>query len=136
MANMTTWTFTGYNMLVFLAALQAIPRDIYEAARIDGASEWRIVMSIKVPMVAPAAMLTVLLSIIGTIQLFNEPTVLATVNPWMGKDFMPMMLAYNSMMGQVSPSGSGPASAVSIVMAVFAGVLAAGYAVIQRRVSQ
>lgn len=38
MANMTTWTFTGYNMLIFLAALQAIPSDLYEAARIDGAS--------------------------------------------------------------------------------------------------
>ena len=42
MANMTTWTFTGYNMLVFLAALQAIPTDLYEAARLDGASGFQI----------------------------------------------------------------------------------------------
>lgn len=136
MANMTTWTFAGYNMLIFLAALQAIPRELYEAARIDGASEWRIITQVKIPMVAPAAMLAVLLSIIGTIQLFNEPTVLATVNPWMGKDFTPMMLAYNSATGQVVPSGSGPASAVSIVMAVFAGALAVGYALVQRRVTR
>ncbi len=59
-------------------------------------------------MVAPAAMLAVLLSIIGPVQLFNEPTVLATVNPWMGKDFTPMMLAYNAATGQTVPSGSGP----------------------------
>lgn len=136
MANMTTWTFAGYNMLIFLAALQAIPRELYEAARIDGASEARIVWAIKVPMVAPAALLAVLLSIIGTIQLFNEPTVLATVNPWMGNDFTPMMLAYNAMTGQAQPSGAGPASAVSIVMAVFAGVLAAGYALAQRRLAR
>lgn len=75
MANMTTWTFTGYNMLIFLAALQAIPSDLYEAARIDGASGWEIMTKIKIPMVRGAAMLAVLLSIIGTVQLFNEPTV-------------------------------------------------------------
>ncbi len=131
MANMTTWTFTGYNMLIFLAALQAIPRDIYEAARIDGASDWRIIWSIKIPLVAPAALLAILLSIIGTVQLFNEPTVLATVNPWMGNDYTPMMLAYNAARGLTSPGGGGIASAVSLVMAVFAGVLAGAYALLQ-----
>lgn len=124
MANMTTWTFMGYNMLVFLAALQSIPRDLYEAARLDGAGEWGIVRRIKVPLVRNATLLTVLLSIIGTIQLFNEPTVLATQNPWMGRAFTPMMMAYNSMTGQVSPSGAGPASAISLLMALAAAVLA------------
>lgn len=133
MANMTTWTFTGYNMLIFLAALSAIPLDIYEAARIDGAGEWAIVRRIKIPMVSRAMMLAVLLSIIGTIQLFNEPTVLAAVNPWMGKAYTPMMMAYNSVSGQVSPSGSGPASAISILMAVAAALLAAVYALAQAR---
>ncbi|MDO5504295.1 MAG: sugar ABC transporter permease [Actinomycetia bacterium] len=133
MANMTTWTFMGYNMLVFLAALQSIPRDLYEAARLDGSSEFGIVRWIKVPLVRNATLLTVLLSIIGTIQLFNEPTVVATQNPWMGNAYTPMMMAYNSMMGQVSPSGAGPASAVSLIMALVAAVLAALYAVLQRR---
>lgn len=133
MATMTTWTFMGYNMLIFLAALQAVPHDLYEAARLDGASEFTIVRRIKVPMVGQATLLAVLLSIIGTIQLFNEPTVLSAVNPWMGEDYTPMMLAYNTMMGGISPSGAGPASAVSIVMAVIAGVLAAGYALVQKR---
>lgn len=133
MANMTTWTFTGYNMLIFLAALQAIPHDLYEAARIDGASGWTIVRKIKIPMVRGAALLAVLLSIIGTVQLFNEPTVLRTVNPWMGADYTPMMMAYNTMMGTLSPSGNGPASAVSILMALIAGVLAVVYALLQRK---
>ncbi|MDO5739269.1 MAG: sugar ABC transporter permease [Ornithinimicrobium sp.] len=133
MATMTTWTFTGYNMLIFLAALLSIPGDLYEAARMDGAGEFAIVRWIKIPLVKRAAMLAVLLSIIGTIQLFTEPTVLATVNPWMGKAYTPMMMAYNSLTGTVSPSGDGPASAISIVMALLAALLAAAYAFAQRR---
>lgn len=136
MANMTTWTYTGYNMLIFMAALQSIPHDLYDAAYIDGANGWKVVRHIKVPMVRGALLLSVLLSIIGTIQLFNEPTVMETVNTWMGKDYTPMMMSYNTMMGTLSPSGDGPASAVSIVMAIIAGVLAAIYALAQRKVSR
>ncbi|MDO5034653.1 MAG: sugar ABC transporter permease [Actinomycetaceae bacterium] len=136
MANMTTWTYTGYNMLIFLAALQAIPHELEEAARIDGATGFQIVTKVKVPMVRGAALLAVLLSIVGTIQLFNEPTVMATANAWMGKDYTPMMMAYNSMMGTISPSGDGPASAVSIVMALIAGILAVLYALVDRRLSK
>lgn len=133
MANMTTWTYTGYNMLIFLAALQAIPRDLYEAARIDGATGFQIATKIKVPMVRGAALLAVLLSIIGTIQLFNEPIIMTAANSWMGLDYTPMMLTYSTMMGEVSPSGSGPASAYSLLMAVIAGALAVIYAFAQRK---
>lgn len=135
MANMTTWTYTGYNMLIFLAALQAIPKDLYEAARLDGASGFQISMKIKVPLVRGAALLAVLLSIIGTIQLFNEPVVMESANTWMGKDFTPMMLTYNAMKGEVTPSGTGIASAYSLLMAVIAGVLAVGYSLLQRKKS-
>lgn len=134
MANMTTWTYTGYNMLIFLAALQAIPRDLYEAARIDGASGFQITTKIKIPLVRNAALLAVLLSIIGTIQLFNEPAVMRSANTWMGADYTPMMMAYNTMMGTISPSGDGPASAISILMALIAGALAVIYAFAQRKV--
>ncbi len=136
MANMTTWTYTGYNMLIFLAALQAIPKDLYEAARLDGATGWQVTRYVKIPMVSSAALLAILLSIIGTIQLFNEPTVMSTINPWMGKDYTPMSMAYNTMMGFITPSGDGPAAAVSIVMALIAGALAAVYAFAQRKVTQ
>lgn len=136
MANMTTWTYTGYNMLIFLAALQSVPKELYDAARIDGAGEWKVATRIKIPMIRGAALLAVLLSIIGTVQLFNEPVVLATMNPWMGNDFTPMMMAYSTAMGGLSPSGDGPASAISIVMAVIAGTLALLYSVVQRRVAQ
>lgn len=133
MANMTTWTYTGYNMLIFLAALQAIPHELYEAARLDGASGWQIVRHVKVPLVSGAAMLAVLLSIIGTIQLFNEPSVMYSSNTWMGTSYTPMMMAYYTMFGQISPGGDGPASAISILMAIIAGALAVIYAFAQRR---
>lgn len=133
MANMTTWTFTGYNMLIFLAALQAIPGDLYEAARIDGASGFQITTKIKMPLVRGAALLAVLLSIVGTIQLFNEPTVIKSLASWLPENYTPMMMAYGSMFGKVTPSGAGPASAVSIMMALVAGVLAIIYALVQRK---
>lgn len=138
MANMTTWTFTGYNMLIFLAALQSIPRDLYEAARIDGATGFQIATRIKIPMLRGAVLLTVLLSIVGTIQLFNEPTVMSTSQSWIPKDYTPMMMAYNTMMGTMPnfPKGDGPASAVAIVMAIIAGILATVYALADRKVNK
>lgn len=88
-------------------------------------------------MVRGAAMLAVLLSIIGTVQLFNEPTVLAVRNGWMGPGYTPMMMAYNTAIGgQISPSGVGPASAISLVMAVLAGLLALVYILAQRRLAK
>ncbi|MDR2895492.1 MAG: sugar ABC transporter permease [Propionibacteriaceae bacterium] len=136
MANMTTWTFTGYNMLIFLAALQAIPSELTEAARVDGASSWQVITRVKIPMVRGAALLAILLSIVGTVQLFNEPSVMQSAATWMGGDYMPMLMAYNSLMGTISPSGSGPASALSILMALVAGALAAIYALLQTRMSR
>ncbi|WP_026501848.1 carbohydrate ABC transporter permease [Bifidobacterium magnum] len=136
MANITTWTFTGYNMLIFLAALQAIPHDLYEAARIDGANGWQIAMKIKLPNVRGAALLAMLLSIVGTIQLFNEPQVMQTADPGISDSFTPMMMALNTSRGSLTPKGDGPASAIAIVMALIAGVLAATYALVERKVNE
>lgn len=136
MANMTTWTYTGYNMLIFLAALQAIPGDLSEAARLDGATGFQIVTKIKIPMVRGAVLLTVLLSIIGTIQLYTEPTIMATVNKPMALDYMPMQMAYNTMYGNITPGGDGPGSAVSVMIALIAGSLALFYAAVEWKVNK
>ena len=79
--NVVTWSFVGYNMLIFYAALRSIPLDIYEAASIDGAGEFRKAWSIKLPSLRPALTLTVIFSVIGSLQLFNEPSVLQAVSP-------------------------------------------------------
>ncbi|AZA12590.1 carbohydrate ABC transporter permease [Corynebacterium choanae] len=137
MANVTTWTYTGYNMLIFYSALQSVPTELYEAARIDGASEWQLNTKIKIPMLSSAVLLTVLLSIIGTIQLFNEPAMFQKVAA-LPSDYMPMLMALAIKNNQVTVggvSGAGPAAAVSLVMAIIAGVLALLYALIQRKVA-
>ncbi|HEX2315842.1 MAG TPA: sugar ABC transporter permease [Thermomonospora sp.] len=70
---MVDWRWTGYNALIFLAAMQAIPRDLYEAAAIDGASRRRQFWQITVPMLRPTIVFTAIVSTIGGLQLFTEP---------------------------------------------------------------
>jgi len=75
-AIIVTWTYAGYNMLIMHSNLQAIDRDIYEAAHVDGATNWQIALRIKIPLIRDAVILTGVFSIIGTLQLFTEPQVL------------------------------------------------------------
>ncbi|MFI6824708.1 carbohydrate ABC transporter permease [Micromonospora sp. NPDC050187] len=70
---MVDWRWTGYNALIFLAAMQAIPRDLYESAAIDGANRVRQFWSITVPLLKPTIIFTVIISTIGGLQLFTEP---------------------------------------------------------------
>ncbi|WP_448061668.1 carbohydrate ABC transporter permease [Cellulomonas hominis] len=72
-ASMVNFRWTGYNALIFLAAMQAIPRDLYEAATIDGASRVRQFFSVTVPMVRPTMIFVILTSTIGGLQIFDEP---------------------------------------------------------------
>ena len=72
-ATMVNFRWTGYNTLIFLAAMQAIPRDIYEAAVIDGASRLRQFFSITIPMVRPTVIFVVITSTIGGLQIYDEP---------------------------------------------------------------
>lgn len=93
--NVTTWCWVSTNMIVIYSGLQSISHDIYESARIDGAGEFRIAWSIKIPMVMPSVMLSVLFSIIGTIQLFNEPTVLRAITTNVTSKYTPAMAVVN-----------------------------------------
>jgi multiple sugar transport system permease protein len=80
-ANIVTWEFTGYNMIILYAALRAIPHDLYEAAAVDGAGAWRIAWSIKLPALRPALLLCLIFSVIGSFQLFAEPQLLQRLAP-------------------------------------------------------
>lgn len=93
-ANIVTWEWTGYDMLIYIAALQSISGELYEAARVEGAGEWTIATRIKLPLIGPAIGMSSLFSIIGTLQLFNEPTVLRTLTPSVTSSFTPNMYAY------------------------------------------
>lgn len=79
--NIVTWEFTGYNMLIFYAALRAVPTELYEAAEVDGAGEFRKAWSIKVPALRRALVLATTFSIIGSFQLFNEPSIMRQLAP-------------------------------------------------------
>ncbi|WP_372351144.1 carbohydrate ABC transporter permease [Streptomyces sp. KL116D] len=74
-STIVIWRWTGYNALLYLAAMQAIPRDRYEAAAIDGASRWQQFLKVTVPGIRPTIVFTIVLSTIGATQLFGEPLI-------------------------------------------------------------
>jgi len=122
-ANISTWLWTGYNMLIMFSALQAIPPDLYEAARLDGAGDWVIAWRIKVPIIAPSIVLTTVFSIIGTLQLYTEPAVLRQISSNISSTFTPNMLAYSVASG----NNYQQAAAISVILAVITFVLSLGF---------
>src|SRR3954453_7496681 len=95
-ANVSTWTFTGYNMIIFYAALRAIPADLYEAAAVDGAGAFRTALYVKLPLLRPAILLCTIFSVIGSFQLFAEPRVFYDIAPQViGKSYTPNLYVYN-----------------------------------------
>ncbi|MFD7402139.1 carbohydrate ABC transporter permease [Streptomyces sp. NPDC059866] len=118
--NLLTWHGIGYNMVIIYAALQAVPRELFEAARLDGASERRIALSIKIPHVRGALVLTGMLSIIQMLQIFNEPALFRNVTPQTVDDsFTPIMIIYN----QAFNAGNYHyAAALSVLLALILGV--------------
>ncbi len=72
-AVIVTWRWTGYNALIYLAAMQSIPGELYEAAEIDGASRWKQFLNVTIPSLRPTILFTVVVSTIGAVQLFGEP---------------------------------------------------------------
>lgn len=122
-ANVSTWLWTGYNMLIMFSALQAIPQELYEAARLDGAGNWTIAWRIKVPIIAPSIVLTTVFSIIGTLQLYAEPAVLRQISSNISSTFTPNMLAY----AVASGNNYQQAAAISVVIALITFVLSFGF---------
>lgn len=120
--NIVTWEFTGYNMLIFYSALRVVPRSLYEAAAIDGASEWRIVTAVKLPAIRGALVIATIFSIIGSFQLFNEPSILQKLAPnAITSGFTPNLYTYSlSFSGQQHNY----AATVAIVMGVITAIIA------------
>ncbi|MBE1879031.1 carbohydrate ABC transporter permease [Myceligenerans pegani] len=121
--NMALWGALGFNMLILYGALQSVPHEIFEAARLDGAGELRIALAIKVPFVRSSLVLTSLLSIIGTLQLFDQTLLFRAVTPeTITKDFTPAMMIYNQAF-QVGNLNY--ATALSVILAAVVGVASA-----------
>ena len=81
---MAVWKNFGYNMIIFIAGLQNIPNELYEAASIDGASPWQQFKSITIPMLAPTTLFISVITMIGYFQLFAEPYVMTQGGPLNG----------------------------------------------------
>jgi multiple sugar transport system permease protein len=115
--NIVTWEFIGYNMLIFYSALRVIPKSLYEAAEIDGASQFRLVTAIKLPAIRGALVVAGIFSVIGSFQLFNEPAILQSLAPnSISTYFTPNLYAY-------SLSFSGQQYNYSATVAIIMGVI-------------
>ncbi len=120
--NIVTWEFIGYNMLIFYSALRVIPHSLYEAAEIDGAGQLRVITAIKLPAIRGALVIATIFSIIGSFQLFNEPSILQKLAPnAITTYFTPNLYTYSlSFTGQQHNY----AATVAIIMGLFTMVIA------------
>lgn len=132
LANITTWIFTGYNMLILYAALRAVPPELHEAARMDGAGHIRLAWWVKVPLIRPALVLTAVFSIIGTLQLFTEPQVFRTLTTEVTSTYTPNLMVYSIS----NIPNFQLAAAVSVVLALTAFALSFGFLRVTRQGAQ
>jgi multiple sugar transport system permease protein len=120
--NITTWEYVGYNMLIFYSALRVVPTSLYESAEIDGAGQLRIIRSIKLPHIRGALVIAAIFSVIGSFQLFNEPSILKDLAPnAITTYFTPNFYAYSLTFSGQEFNYS---AAVAVVMAVLTMIVA------------
>lgn len=117
------WRWTGYNMVFFLAGLQNIEYSVYEAAKIDGANGWQTFWQITVPLLKPTIVMTVIMSINGTLQLFDESMNLTKGGPANSTITMSHYI-YNSSFGQ-GVANFGYACAMSFFVLLLVAILSA-----------
>jgi multiple sugar transport system permease protein len=108
------WEFTGYNMIILYTALKSVPRELVEAAVLDGASLRKVIFRVKLPMVRPAITMLVFLNMIGALQLFVEPEIIQQFQPQaISNHFTPTIFIYNT---GVAGQEYGQAAAAAVVL--------------------
>ncbi len=117
------WRWTGYNMVFYLAGLQNIEYSVYEAAKIDGANGWKTFWKITVPLLKPTIVMTMIMSINGTLQLFDESVNLTSGGPANTTITMSHYI-YNNSFGK-GVANFGYASALSFLVFMMVAVLSA-----------
>ncbi|MGW7417830.1 carbohydrate ABC transporter permease [Streptomyces sp. NPDC054863] len=119
LGSVLTWHYTGYNAVILLARLQTIPRELYDAAAVDGAGPWKSFRHVTLPGLRPAILLTTVLSTIGTLQIFDEPYVLTRGGP----DNATLTIGVYLYQNAFTYFDFGYASAIAYLLAVLIGVL-------------
>lgn len=128
-ANVVTWVYVGYNMLIIYSSLLAIPSEVYEAARLDGAGQVRIAWSVKIPLVRSSLVLTTVFSIIGTLQLLAEPQVFRSFSSAVTSTYTPNLTIYAT----ASVPNPNLAAAFSVVLALATFVLSFAFLKVTQR---
>ena len=124
LANIGIWGGVGFNMIVIYTALRAIPRELYESARIDGCSEFQVAVRVKIPIVVPALILTTIFSVIATLQVFSEPMTLRPLTNSLASTWSPIMKIYQDAFAR---NDIHSAAATSMVIALVTLVLSFGF---------
>jgi multiple sugar transport system permease protein len=125
------WEFTGYNMIILYTALKSVPRELVEAAVLDGAPLWKVIVRVKLPMVRPAITMLVFLNMIGALQLFVEPQIIAQFQPQAISDhFTPTIFIYNT---GVAGQEYGQAAAAAVVLGVVIVAISVTVLLLRRR---
>ena len=121
---MVFWRWVGYNTIIYLAGIQSIPNDLYEASTIDGASKFQQFRYITVPMLKPFIILTVFTSTVGALQLFSEPTVFLGTDAFTRDEAMTivMYLYRDAFKLQSFGTASATAMILLIIITVFAAI--------------
>jgi cellobiose transport system permease protein len=135
-STIVTWRWTGYNALIYLAAMQAVPKDLYEAASLDGASRWQQFTKVTIPSIRPTILFTIIVSTIGATQLFGEPMLFQGGGPSPelgGSDRQYQTLSMYFYERGFADRHLGRAAAIAWAMFLIVVVLAAAYAYLLRR---
>ena len=121
-----TWAAAGGTVIIYLAALLSVPRELYDAAEVDGASIWQKIWHVTLPQLRGILFITLILQLIATAQLFTEPFLFTGGGP--ANSTMTVLLLIYHYAFQNSLGGDyGMAAALSIMLAVFLGVFTAVY---------
>lgn len=118
--NIAIWQWLGYNIVIFYAALQAVPKEVLEAAVIDGAKRWQVALQIKLPLIRPAVVMAALFTSIGGVQLFTEPKILDQASAAITSSWTPNVFLQSVAFDR---NDYGLAAAASIIIALVAGGL-------------
>jgi multiple sugar transport system permease protein len=119
----STWANAGTTVIIYLAALMSVDRDLYDAASVDGASLWRKVWHVTVPQIRGVLLVTFMLQIIGTAQVFLEPYLFTSGGP-ANATLTLLLLVYQYAFGNSIGVGFGQAAALSLMVAVFLAIFA------------
>jgi multiple sugar transport system permease protein len=123
MVNIALWSNLGYNMVIFYAALQAVPREVLEASVVDGAGPVKQAVRIKTPLVRGAIVTVGIFTLIWALQLFTEPVLLSQSTPMISARFSPSMYIYDAAFTR---NNYGLAAAASVILLAFTIALSYG----------